>query len=52
MRIPSVGFQCYIERVDHSWNLSEGGGFKTSVSVVAPSSTTTAGLWGFAKAGQ
>jgi len=51
LRIPSVGFQCYVEKVTHSWSLGDGGGFQTSVDVVAPSAINGAGLWGFTRGG-
>jgi len=51
LRIPSVGFQCYVERVTHSWNLADGGGFQTPADVVAPSEINGAGLRGFVRGG-
>jgi hypothetical protein len=51
LRIQEYGFQCYIHSVTHSWDLSEGGGFTTSVNVVAPSSLNQGGLIGLARSG-
>ena len=51
LRIQEYGFQCYIHSVTHSWSLTEGGGFTTSVNVVAPSSLNQGGLIGLARSG-
>jgi len=38
MQIPEYGMQCYVDQVEHSWNLGpDGDGFSTTVSIVAPS---------------
>ncbi len=51
LRINDFGFQAYIHSVTHSWSLTEGGGFGTAVSIMAPSSFHQGGLIGLAKSG-
>jgi hypothetical protein len=51
LRLKQFGFQCYITGVTHSFNLTQGGGFKTDVNVIAPSATDNSGLYGMAKGG-
>lgn len=51
MRLPQYGFQAYVTGVTHSFNLSQGGGFKTDVDVIAPSATTGSGLYGLPQGG-
>ena len=50
--IDELGFQAYIKSVTHQWSMSAGGGgFSTSVQIVAPSATDGSGLVGLARAG-
>jgi cell wall-associated NlpC family hydrolase len=52
LRIPSQSFQCYVEQVTHSWDLTDSGiGFSTQVNITAPSSTdpNNPGLLGFSQ---
>ena len=54
LRIDEFGFQAYITSVSHSWDLSSDGvGFSTSVTIIAPSSTdpNSSGLVGLARSG-
>jgi cell wall-associated NlpC family hydrolase len=51
LRLKQFGFQCYVTGVTHSFNLTQGGGFKTDVNVIAPSATDNSGLYGMAKGG-
>lgn len=54
IRLNTFGFQAYVEQVTHSWDYGVGGmsgGFKTSVRVIAPSSTKGGGLYGLPVAG-
>jgi cell wall-associated NlpC family hydrolase len=51
LQIPSLGFQAYIEQVTHNFDMSNGGGFTTSVNIIAPSAMDGSGLWGLPKAG-
>jgi cell wall-associated NlpC family hydrolase len=51
LRLKQFGFQCYITGVTHTFNLTQGGGFKTDVNVIAPSATDNSGLFGLAKGG-
>jgi hypothetical protein len=51
LQIQEFGFQAYIHSVSHSWNLDEGGGFDTQVTIVAPSSLDGSGLIGLARSG-
>jgi cell wall-associated NlpC family hydrolase len=43
LAIDELGFQCYITSVTHQWNFQDGIGFSTSVNVIAPSTTASAG---------
>lgn len=53
--LPEFGFQAYVHSVTHSINMQEGGGFTTSVNVIAPSTYNTngtqSGLYGLARGG-
>lgn len=53
--LPEFGFQAYIHSVTHNINMQEGGGFTTSVNVIAPSTYTAdgsnSGLYGLARGG-
>jgi cell wall-associated NlpC family hydrolase len=51
IRLKEYGFQCYVTGVTHSFNLTQGGGFKTDATVIAPSATDNSGLYGMAKGG-
>ena len=47
--IQEFGFQAYITSVTHTIDLTSGGGFGTSVQVVAPSALDGSGLMGLAR---
>jgi hypothetical protein len=50
--IEELGFQCYITNVTHTFNLAtNGGGFSTQVTVIAPSATDGSGLVGLGRSG-
>lgn len=53
MRATDFGFQGYVTQVTHSFNLSQGGGFKTEVEIIAPSTYghNNKGLYSFVKGG-
>ena len=51
LRLKEVNLQMYVAQVNHSFTLSEGGGFFTSVNTVAPSDLQGGGLVGLAVAG-
>jgi len=51
LRIPEFGVQFYVTGVNHSWSLSDGGEFSTSVSAIAPSATDGTGFFLFPRAG-
>ena len=51
LRLETYKFQAYVTAVTHSFDFSDGGGFTTSVSVMAPSATDGSGLIGLGKAG-
>jgi len=51
LQIPSQGFQCYVEQVTHNINMSQGGGFTTTISIMAPSATDKSGLYGLPSSG-
>lgn len=52
MQIEELGFQAYIQEVTHSFNFSDGGGFKTNLSITAPSTLDDGGgLLGLPRAG-
>lgn len=46
LEIPVLKFQAYVTSVRHSWDFQEGGGFKTTASVIAPSTTDAKGFRG------
>lgn len=57
MQIPSngvedIGFQAYVQEVTHTWDLHDGAGFSTQVTIAAPSEIGNPGLWGFAQGSQ
>jgi cell wall-associated NlpC family hydrolase len=52
LAIKTLKIQGYITQVSHSWDLSNDGGFTTSVRLMAPSSTDGSGLIGLAVAGR
>jgi hypothetical protein len=39
IELETFGFQAYVERVTHSFSFADGGGFDTSVDIIAPSAT-------------
>lgn len=39
LHLETFQFQAYVEQVTHSFNFADGGGFTTSVKVIAPSAT-------------
>ena len=49
--LQDYGVQAYITQVTHSWDLSEGGGFSTNATVIAPSDPAGGGLIGLARTG-
>jgi len=49
IQIPELGFQAYVTRVNHTFDFSQG--FKTTVSITAPSSIGNPGLLGLPRAG-
>jgi cell wall-associated NlpC family hydrolase len=52
IKLPEFNFQCYVTGVNHSFNLTQGGGFTTEAYVIAPSSTKGShGLYGLVKGG-
>lgn len=51
LRIPDLGFQCYVESVSHTWGMGEGQGFQTQVGVIAPSAVDGSGLIGLPRSG-
>jgi hypothetical protein len=51
LQIQEFGFQAYIKSVTHTFDLNEGGGFDTSVTIIAPSATDGSGLLGLARSG-
>jgi hypothetical protein len=55
LQLPSIGFQAYIQQVQHECNLESGGGFTTTVTIIAPSTigstTGQSQLWGLPKGG-
>ena len=50
IQIPELGFQAYVTRVTHTFDLSQMG-FTTTASIVAPSSLGSPGLLGLPRAG-
>jgi cell wall-associated NlpC family hydrolase len=44
LAVDDLQFQCYITEVNHSWNMSDNGGFETTVSVCAPSALADSSL--------
>lgn len=50
IQIPELGFQAYVTRVTHTFDLSQSG-FTTTASIVAPSSLGSNGLLGLPRAG-
>lgn len=52
MQIPAYGLQLYVDSVSHDFSFGPGGGFTTSVSVVAPSTIgAQKGLYGLPRGG-
>lgn len=49
LRAKEFGFQAYITQVTHTFDLSNGGGFKTELEVIAPSATDGSGLYSLVK---
>jgi hypothetical protein len=49
IQIPELGFQAYVTRVNHTFDFSQG--FRTTVSITAPSSIGNPGLLGLPRAG-
>lgn len=49
IQIPELNFQAYVTRVTHNFDFSQG--FKTTVSITAPSSLGNPGLLGLPRAG-
>jgi hypothetical protein len=47
--LEGYGVQFYVRSVRHSWNLDTGGGFETSVEVIAPSASDGSGFLGLPK---
>lgn len=50
LNLTRFGFQAYVEQVTHTFNLGPGGGFQTTVRIVAPSANDGSGLFGLARA--
>lgn len=50
LEVESMGVQVYVQSVTHTFDFS-GAGFSTSVSAIAPSATSTKGLYGLPLAG-
>lgn len=50
IRVPSRGFQAYVNAVEHSFDF-QGGGFTTQATICAPSATDGSGLYGLARTG-
>jgi hypothetical protein len=50
IQIPELGFQAYVTRVTHTFDLSQMG-FTTTASIIAPSSLGSPGLLGLPRAG-
>jgi hypothetical protein len=48
IKLPSFEFQAYVEAVTHTFDFA-GGGFNTSISIIAPSSTGKSGLYGLVR---
>ena len=51
LTVESLKFQAYIESVTHTWDMADGQGFKTSVRVIAPSTTDASGFYALPLAG-
>lgn len=51
LRIPEYHIQFYVQGVSHNINMANGGGFDTTVSVIAPSDPDGGGLHGLVRAG-
>lgn len=49
--LESLGVQVYVSAVEHTFDFSENGGFTTSATVIAPSTTKRGGLYGLPLAG-
>lgn len=51
IRVDSSQFQAYVTSVIHNFNFTDGVGFSTSVTIMAPSSTGDSGLFGLPRSG-
>lgn len=51
LRIPELSIQFYVKEVNHTFDLSDGGGFHTSATVMAPSAMDGSGFGILPKAG-
>lgn len=49
IQLPNYGFQCYVTSVTHEFDFSQGAGFSTAATVIAPSSTSGGGIYGLPK---
>lgn len=45
MQLPSQHFQAYVTQVSHSFDYSDGGGFSTDATIIAPSDMRGGGMW-------